>query len=299
VTALPLSAFAVDMHGGLSLEPAQTVAHLPAEASISVLPSALTPSAWIMIAPRLAPQAAPESAAKADVEAMVAPKEAIVPAGEDVSKMSGDQASGAGEAIMDRILYIKGTPASGTAAPVAGSQTGSASQLKPSRPGPLYYLLAGPAKIATKSTEFISGKTRIPPFWTALALSGANLVGSMRAMLGPSWDVPMPGSHMSHPALAAFAAFTVMAVMYLGHASWWMKQDAERDALKKLDAAVSKAQDSVKAVPGVLSVAGQTIPGKNANDHAVVIRVTRLDAANIGKIPQKIDGLSVRVEFAR
>lgn len=268
---------------GLIKETPASIPSIPAEASISILPAV-----------------APQSAAKADVQAMLAPQEAVVPAGQDVSKMSGDQASGAGEAIMDRILYIKGTPAASSAVePVAVSQGTPSSQLQPARRSPLYYLLAGPAKIATKSTEYISQKTHLSPFWTALGMSFLNVVGAMKSMTDKHWDLPMNGMHMTGGEFVAFGAFMLMALMYLGHSSWWMKQDAENDALKKMDAAVAKAQESLKTVPGVASVKGETIPGKNANDHVIVVQVKQLDAANINKIPKTIDGLKVQVQFAR
>src|SRR5581483_8593234 len=137
VLSLPPGDSAISLlPASIAKETPGALAHMPAEASISILPSAV----------------APRSAAQADVQAMVAPRQPIVPASDEIAKMSGDSASGVGEAIMDRILYIKGTPASGTAAPVQGSASAAPSQLKPARRGLLYYALAGPAKLATKST---------------------------------------------------------------------------------------------------------------------------------------------------
>lgn len=258
----------------------QAVVHIPGEASLSILPA----------------MAAPQTAASADVSAMLA--QPAAPTNDQIGKMDSTQAQSAGEDMMDRILYIKGTPRTESSASVVAPNSSMGSvTLKPARRGPLYYALAGPAKIATSSTEFISKKTRIPPFWTAMGMSALNIIGTMRAILGPTWDLPMPGSHMSGGAIAAFVGTTLMALMYLGHASWWMKEDAERETAEKFSKAVFKGQRELHEAG--FSVEGKTMPGKNGNERVIVIGVKQIDATNINKIPQSIDGFKVQVQFVR
>lgn len=317
VAALPLSSFAVDMHGGLSIDPVTPVANLPAEASISILPT--LPIRQIADGPVTAVAKAGAEApirvipfpsktfslfssaskpARADVQAMLAPREAIVPAGEDVSKMSGDQASGEGAAIMDRILYIKGTPASVSAVPVAGAESVQKAALKPARRGPIGYLLAGPVKLVRASTDYASKKTKISPFWTAFGFSALNIVATLKAMTTRSWDLPMPGT-LSHGQVVAVLGFSLMALLYLGYGMAMDKAQTERDTVRKMNESAVKAQANLKSIPGVVGVEGETIPGEKANDHVIIVRVSQLDAANINKIPQAIDGFKVRVQFAR